>query len=71
MSDILSITVSERMYMVLIDMLVWLNTYITRRDLVDHNCKSMRIKCDMLERECGAPWSLLISERRERQSLNS
>jgi uncharacterized protein YqkB len=65
----MTITVNERLFMALIDTLVWLNRHTVRVNTEDHNCESSGIKCHMLERECGAPWhTLLIERRHKRQS---
>lgn len=60
------ITLREAFYMLLVDTLVVLNRWTIRTSLINHNCSKPSIKCDMLERMCGAPWSLLIEERRQR-----
>ena len=67
-SNTLYVSIGERLYMALIDILVRVNNHTLHKDLVHHDCKRSRITCDMLERESGAPWSLLIPERRHRKN---
>lgn len=59
-------TVSEMLYIGMIDILNFLNRFTIRRSVMAHDCESQHIQCDMLEREYGAPRRTIINERRQR-----